>query len=91
MRLPRGMWDQAYHCMMSMSVVDRQVLLMRYVDRLTPAEIACVLQADEWDVMDRLRDLTHQVRRVLGLAVPTSSTAAMRVESGQASPARSSA
>lgn len=51
----------------SLSPLQRHVLSMTYVDRLTPAEIALVLGITPMSVVDALMTVRRQARNAFGL------------------------
>lgn len=58
-------YDQARQCYGALSVGDRQMLLMSYVDNLSTEEIACVVDLPQEEVMVRLCAAREQLRRTL--------------------------
>ena len=62
---PQQVYVQAKQCYASLSIEDRQMLLMSYVDGLSTEEIACVVDLTQQEVMTRLCAAREQLRLTL--------------------------
>lgn len=66
---PEPVYSQAKQCYSGLSIEDRQMLLMSYVDNLSTEEIACVVDLTQEEVMARLCAAREQLRRTLRAAL----------------------